>query len=89
MSPPLPESLATNFGASLAGEFQTVNATDVAEDLAAWKLVCLQYNGAVSLAIDGNAVLKTTTVITSGAGYGESCTALQLNEVGPYNTEQM
>lgn len=49
--------------------------------LGGWELVCLQFNDAAQLDIDGVTRLSATRALDLGLGYREICKAVQLVEV--------
>lgn len=77
----LPANYSSNFGARFSGEVLISEAPGASNDTLDWRLICLQHNDAALLMVDSILVLNTTSVTNLGAGYLETCKALQLGDV--------
>ena len=77
----LPANYSSNFGARFSGEFLVREAEGASNDTLDWRLVCLQHNDAALLMVDSILVINVTAVTNLGAGYLETCKALQLTDV--------
>jgi hypothetical protein len=78
----LPQSFSNNFGAAYSGEFLVTSVSNDTNATADWRLVCLQFNDAAQLVVDGITRLVSNQATDLGAGYLQNCKALRLDEVG-------
>lgn len=79
----LPAKYSSNFGAMYSGQFLVSDLEGATNETLNWRLLCLQFNGAAMLMVDSRPVLGTNVSSSPGAGYRQSCAALQLQAVSP------